>query len=200
MDLTNILITLLCTFLGGSAGFGFIQFLITRKDKQKEDAKKDEYNTLRKEFQEGLTDRENTGKKRYDEHKIAIEKMDIQHQKDFLELKKAIEAWAEKDDKLAESVMKIAEKQENIADGLVGLCHDKIIFSTDKITERGSITLKEKATLESMYEPYHKMGGNGQCRVAYEHVIALPVISDDEAKKLDDEKKRKLYEEGKEKA
>lgn len=194
MDLTNILGTVLCTLLGSSAGFGFIQFLISRKDKQKEDAKKDEYNTLRQEFQEGLIERENTGKKRYDEHKIAIERMDVQHQKDFLELKKAIEAWAEKDDKLADSVMKIAEKQENIADGLVGLCHDKIIFSTDKIAERGSITLKEKATLESMYEPYHKMGGNSHCTTAMKYINTLPVITDEEAKKMDEERKRKFYE------
>ena len=185
VDLTPMLTTIGCAVIGSSAGFGFIQFLISRHDKKKEDAKIDQFDILRKEFQQGLDERENTGKKRYDEHRLAIEQMNLNHQKDFMELKKAIEKLTENDTKITNSIEKMADKQDIMADSLIGQAHDRIIYLTDKISERGAITIKEKSTLSSMYEPYRKLGGNGHCRTAVEYVDTLNVVSDDEAKEMD---------------
>ena len=221
MDVTQIVLTVVGSVIGSGAVFGFVQFLITRRDKRQEEAKHDHDEELKQEMKDhltnvnaqwkvdycdknakainnlveevriGLADREAMGKKRYDEHHIAIEKLSIQHQKEFLELKKAIDKLTENDTRITSSLEKMSEKQGNMADGLLGLAHDRIIFSTDKIAERGAVTLREKATLKSMYEPYRKLGGNGDCETAMEHVMNLPVVSDEKAKQKDIENKKR---------
>lgn len=221
MDMTQVITSLIGTAIGGGAVLGFIQFLISRRDKQKEEAKlnRDEtikkemrdhlthvndqwkidycdknakaINDLIKEVREGLAAREETGKQRYDEHHMAIEKLSVEHQKEFLELKKAIDKLTENDSKITESLQRISDKQECMADSLVGQAHDRIIFLTDKISLRGAITNKEKATITSMYEPYHKLGGNGEVKEAVEYVRTLPTKTDEEAREMDEALKRK---------
>lgn len=155
-------------------GSGLIQFFVNRKDKKVEDSKKNISDELRKEFQEGL-----------DERKAAIEHMDGTHQKDFQELKEAIKKLTDNDTKITNSIEKMSDKQELMADSLLGLSHDKIISTTDKIAMRGVITIKEQATLDSMYKPYAALGGNGHCKKAMEYVSKLSVVSDEEARRRD---------------
>lgn len=215
MDVTQIILTVVGSVIGSGAVFGFVQFLITRRDKKKEEAKHDHDEELKQEMKDhltnvnaqwkvdycdknakaindlveevriGLADREAMGKKRYDEHHLAIEKLSIQHQKEFLELKKAIDALTANDTKITASLQNISETQKDIAGSLLGLSHDKIIYLTDRIAERGAITIKEKATISSIYNPYSNLGGNGECKLAFEHVMGLKVVSDEEARKLD---------------
>lgn len=203
------------TFAGIVVGSGIIQFLITRKDKKDEDAKKDHEEELKKEMKdhltavndkwkvdycdknakaiselvvevrEGLAQREAKGKERYDEHHETIAKMNEQHQKNFEALFQTIEQLKANDTKITEGLEKMAEKQDDMANGIMGLSHDKLIYTTDRITERGAITLKEKATLTSIYEPYVALHGNGDAKAGYNHVMTLPVVSDEEAKKMD---------------
>lgn len=221
MDVTQIVISLIGTAIGGGAVLGFIQFLITRRDKKKEQEKvnhdeemkkemrdhltnvnakwKEDYcdknakaiNDLIAEVREGLANREAMGKKRYDEHHIAIEKMAVDHQRDFLELKKAIDTLTANDSKITESLRRISDRQENMAESLVGQAHDRIIFLTDRISERGAITNKEKATIASMYEPYRKLGGNGEVAESVAYVRTLPTKTDAEAKQMDEIRKSK---------
>lgn len=217
MDWMQTGITLLTVLIGS----GLIQFFFTRKDKQKEDEKKDNAETIKKEMKDhltqvndkwkvdycdknsqaiqalreevttGLEERERRGAQRFEEHKIAIERMNLEHQKDFQELKVAIQQLTENDTKITNSITKIADKQDVMADSLIGQAHDRIIYLTDKISERGAITIKEKATLTSMYEPYKKLGGNGHCATAIQHMETLKVISDDEAREMDIKLKNK---------
>lgn len=217
MDWVQTLVTLLGVIIGS----GLIQFFFNRKDKLKEDAKKDSADAIKKEMKdhlsavnsqwkidycdknaqainnlitevrEGLADREERGKKRYEEHHLAIDRMNIEHQKDFLELKKAIDLLTANDSKITESIEKIADRQEVMSDSLVGQAHDRIIFITDNISARGYITNKEKATIKSMYEPYRKLGGNGEVAEAVEYVKGLKVISNDEAREMDIKRKNK---------
>ena len=215
-----LITTILCAIIGSSAGFGFIQFLITRKDKKLEQAKINHEEELKGEMKkhltkvndewkeeycdqhskaiesliQGLNDREDTGRKRYEEHQEAIKRMNEEHQQDFNELRKAIEALVANDAKITESIEKMAGKQDVMADCLLGQAHDRIIYLTDKISERGAITIKEKATLTSMYEPYKKLGGNGHCKTAMNHMDTLKVVSDNEAKTMDIRLKNKQKE------
>lgn len=214
MDWTQIAITAVTVLLSS----GIIQFFVTRKDKKKEDAKTDHDEAIKKELKDhltnvndkwketycdknaqaiaeltkevkqGLEEREAMGRKRYDEHHLSIEKMSLQHQKDFQTLLEAIKQLENNDTRVTESLDKIANKQETMAESLIGMSHDKLIFMTDKIAERGAITLKEKATLESIYVPYHKLGGNSHCSTAMEYMKTLPVVSDEEAKNMDAKK------------
>lgn len=184
MEITQIVLTVIGSIIGSSAVFGFVQFLIQRSDNKKAKLKEDEHGELRKEFNKGLQEREDVGRKRYEEHKTAIEQMTKEHKKDFEILIKAIT-------NLEEKVDSVVDYQKNIGDGVMGLAHDKLIFSTGKIAERKAITLKEKATLTSIYDPYKRLGGNGDCKTAYEHVMSLNVVSDEEAKRIDKELKDK---------
>lgn len=183
MEITQIVLTV----IGSGAVFGFIQFLIQRSDNKKKQLKEDKYDELRKEFNTGLQEREDTGKSRYEEHKTEIAEMRVEHKKDFEVLIKAIKNLEKSNEKLCEKVDSVVDYQKNIGDGVMGLAHDKLIFSTGKIAERKAITLKEKATLTSIYDPYKRLGGNGDCKTAYEHVMSLNVISDEEAKRIDKE-------------
>ena len=77
-----------------------------------------------------------------------------------------------------------------MGDELMGLAHDKLVFLTDKFQKRGAITLKEKATLNSIYEPYSKgLHGNGDGKTGYEYAMQLPVVTDKEAEIMDKERK-----------
>ena len=83
------------------------------------------------------------------------------------------------------------EKRQN--DMLLGLAHDRILFLTDKYVRRKAITLKEKRNLEYLYRPYRGLHGNGDCQIGYEECQKLPIVSDEEALKMDSEIKRKTY-------
>ena len=69
---------------------------------------------------------------------------------------------------------------------LIGLGHDRILWITDKIIDRGCITLKEKRNLKYLYEPYKELGGNGDCEIGYEACQKLPVVSEKELKEMSD--------------
>ncbi len=66
-----------------------------------------------------------------------------------------------------------------------GLCHDKILYLTDKAVARKGITTRERATLTSIYEPYHDAGGNGDCKEGFEACEKLETITEDEARRRD---------------
>lgn len=157
-------VQIVVTFAGVLLGSGLIQFLITRKD-----SKKNEITDLKKEIKDGLEERERIGKERYLEHQEAIQK-----------LNEAIFQLTKNDTEQSQYMRTIGE-------ALIGLSHDKIISLSDKYMERGAITLKEKGTIKSIYEPYHKLGGNGDCQVAYGYICELKVVSEAEARELDKE-------------
>lgn len=181
------ILQILITIIGSGALFSFIQFLITRHDTRQDkiddlvkklqdcsslqdERSKERYSSLQSELREGLSERETTGRSRYLEHREAIQK-----------LNEAIFQLTKNDTEQSQYIKTIGES-------LIGLSHDKIISLSDKILERGVITLKEKATLKSLYEPYQKLGGNGDCAVAFNAINELPIVSVEKAKEVDKEK------------
>lgn len=190
-QLFQIILTLIGSILGSGAAVTLVKFFVERNDNKKKEQKleqkeaeqdkweefreecKQEVNILREEVKLSLQERDNTGFQRYNEHKDAI-----------LELTKNV-------DKLTTHINKNSTTLNILGESLIGLEHDKIIFITDRITRRKYITLKEKATLDALYIPYSKLGGNGDCKVGYNHCINLPVITDEEACKMDKEIQKK---------
>lgn len=161
--MSETLKTLLTVLLSG--GFlTFLQFMINRYD-----SKHNKIKELQDEFRKGLADRENKGKERYDEHKEAIE-----------ELRKAMLT-------LSTSAQETQKLTSAMSELVVGLGQDKIIYLTDKYRNRGGITLKEKAGLESIYIPYHdKLKGNGYGKIGFDYCMKeLPIISEEEAIRRD---------------
>lgn len=193
---SSALIQTVITFAGVIVGSGIIQFFISRKDKQKEDAKKDSADSLRKELKDHLTDVNAQWKADYcDKNRDAILEIEENHKKDWQEMQKAIAQLVENDSRFADNIEKMVEKQECIAQANVGMIHNTIIRFTDKIVERESVTYEELATLDSLYVPYSKLGGNGECKRRYEDVNKLTKVSKEEAVKKDREIEAKKYEE-----
>lgn len=91
--------------------------------------------------------------------------------------------------------MKEKEEADNSAMSrmILGLGHDKILYLTEKYVRRGAISLKEKRNLEMLVQPYFDLGGNGDCKIGYEECNKLHVVSDDDARDMDIEMKRKEY-------
>jgi hypothetical protein len=200
----DTIVQIALTVIGSGALFSFLQFLIQRKDKRNDtniekkfDDMTNNFNNQLKEvvdkLEKGIKANENAGKERYNSHKIKIEDMSEHHNQDFKALLQAIDQLKENDSKITNTIDIINENQKNACDALMGLAHDRIIFTSDKIIERGCVTTKEKATLESIYEPYKRMGGNSHAKVGYENVTKLEVVSEEIAKEKDLELKRQLY-------
>ncbi|MDO4620049.1 MAG: hypothetical protein Q4B09_05435 [Lachnospiraceae bacterium] len=77
---------------------------------------------------------------------------------------------------------------------LIGLGHDRLLALGAIYIRRGAITVSEKSNLKMIYEPYHGLGGNSDGTTIYEECMKLSVISEEEAKKLDAENRRKEWE------
>lgn len=159
----NTMLEIIGAVVGSNALFAFVQYLISRHD-----TKHDKIKELDEKIDKGLEEREDTSKERYEEHQESIRKLN-------------------------EAIMQLTENDTNIqkyihyvGDELMGLAHDKLVHLTDKYQIRGGITLKEKATLEAIYVPYHDgLNGNGDGKTGYEYAMKLPVISDEKARELD---------------
>ena len=186
MDAT--VIQIIITIVGGGAFFSFIQFLIQRRD-----SKDDRFKQVEEKLVKGLEERETTGRNRYMEHKQAIEQMGLNHQKEFLELQKAIDQLTANDTKITSLIETNQNSIEVIAGGVVGMIHNTIIHSTDPIIRRGAVTYEELTTLDSLYQPYSKLGGNGECKRRYEDVNKLPKISKEEAALRDREIEKQKF-------
>lgn len=177
---------ILITILGSGALFSFIQFLIQRKDTKEDKNINKKFEEVNKRIDDGLEKSDKTGLQRYEEDRKSIQDVMELHQKDLKSLLDVLEELKNNDERIEKTINSISDNQKNVCDALIGMAHDKIIYMTDKITERGFITLKERATLDSIYIPYKKMGGNSHAKAGYEHVIELEVISDEKANELDD--------------
>lgn len=177
---------ILITILGSGALFSFIQFLIQRKDTKEDKNLDKKFKEVNERIDNGLKERDKTGLQRFEEDRKSIQDIMELHQKDLKSLLNVLEELKNNDERIEKTINSISENQKNVCDALIGMAHDKIIYMTDKITERGYITLKERATLDSIYQPYSAMGGNSHAKAGYEHVIELDVTSDEKAKEMDD--------------
>ena len=189
----NPIIQIIITILGSGALFSFLQFLIQRNDdkaektnqlytKIEEELNKQEkvsaerFESLHTELHTGLEEREETSKARYMEHQEAIEK-----------LNEAILQLTENDTKQSQYMQYIGLE-------LMGIAHQQLVSLTDHYQLRGAITLKEKASLDAIYKPYHDgLGGNGDGQAGYEYAMSLPVVTDQKAYEMDVELERKKF-------
>lgn len=160
-------IQIIVAVIGSNALFAFITFLIKRHDK-----KDGRYQNLEKRLQQGLDERENKGRERYEEHKQAIE-----------ELRKAML-------KLAEDAIEQKQLEKAIANSLMALSHDKLVSLGKQYQRRGAITLAEQNNLKLIYNPYHNgLGGNSDGEGYYDYCMHLPVVTEEEAIAMDNANK-----------
>ena len=175
----DITLKIILAVLGSNALFTFIQFIISRYDN-----KHNKFDDLNDKIEDGLKENEEKDKNRYDEHQESIDK-----------LNEAIEVLTKSNSEMQKYIY-------CIGDELTGLAHDTLVRLTDKYQRRGGITLKERATLDAIYIPYHDgLHGNGDGKTGYNYAMSLPTLSEEEARNLDakikyDEMKKVANEEG----
>lgn len=163
----------------------FIPFLITRKDKkaEKKEEKEDRIKDLEERLENGLIERSNEGKQRFDTHTMEIKKQMQISEERYNEVKEVLLRHA-KDNEERDLYM------HTMGEALMGIIHDRVLHNVDEYIERGGITREELTTLTSMYAPYRKLGGNGDVQAAYNIADELPIITKDEAVKRDKALKR----------
>lgn len=167
-----------------------IKFFVSRKDKKQERKEDKEEtsmaNTLRKEFNKGLDEREATGKERFDINSKQIKE-------NAAKIDEVIEISSQLKDNillLTENISQMQEYNTNLGDAIKGIIHDRIIHNVDSFIERGGITQEEVATLKSMYVPYKRLGGNGDVETSFDIAVKLPIITKKDALSKDMEIRR----------
>ena len=189
MDWTQIMVTAITVLVSS----GLIQFLVNRSDKKKEDAKNSELNKLREEFKKGIQKNGDADIDRFNKQETAISNLAEEHKNDFFIFRDVIEQLKDNDAKITDSIEKMSEKQDIMADSLMGQAHDRILYVVNQIIERGAITNKEKATIKAMYEPYRKLGGNGDVKEAVDYVLTLKTITEEESRERKNRIRDKAY-------
>lgn len=167
-----------------------IKFFVLRKDKKQErqEDRVDDIGNLRTELKKHLDDTNASWKETYcDKNAKAI--ADVATELSDLGAKLTENVLL-----LTNTVTEIKENNSNIGDAINGIIHDRIIHNVDSFIERGGITQDELATLTSMYEPYRKLGGNGNVQTAYDIAAKLPIITKEQAIKRDNEIRWAAYE------
>ncbi len=163
----------------------FIEFLIEHiaKRKDRKEDKKDAIGGLRQELKQHLVEVNQGWKEDYcDRHTKSIEELtDVSNQlKDNVII-------------LTETVKSMKDYNIHVGNAVQGIIHDRMIHNVDCYIARGSITREELTTLTSMYDPYKALGGNGSVKDAYEIANDLPIVTKEEAARLDLELERKKF-------
>lgn len=158
-------------------GTGFLQFWITRGDKHRQESIDTKLDAVRNELKDHLTAVNSKWKTDYcDKNAEGISELSeiSKDLKDNVVL-------------LTTTVGELKKYNETIGKGIEGLSKDKLLFLCSKYQKRGAVTLSERAVLEDIYKPYHELGGNGLGTQAFEYVLGLKVVSDEEAAMMDAE-------------
>lgn len=69
-----------------------------------------------------------------------------------------------------------SQRRNRAEDMLLGLAHDKIYELCKRYIKRGSISHQGLDNLIHLYNPYHKLGGNGTCEELMNKVLQLPIV------------------------
>ena len=67
------------------------------------------------------------------------------------------------------------EKSSAERELIVGIAHIELVFFGMQFLERGWITRDEYETLQDLYKPYVKLGGNGSGRKIMKEIENLPI-------------------------
>lgn len=158
-----------------------IKFFVSRKDKKQErkEEREDAVDNLRAELKQHLVDVNAGWKEKYcDRNAEAITELS----QVCIQLKENVVL-------LTDNISQMQAYNTNVGDAVKGIIHDRIMHNIEGFIERGGITHEELATLKSMYEPYKKLGGNGDVETAFDIASKLPVITKHDA--LERDKARK---------
>lgn len=183
----DIVKTIITVLFSGSF-LAFIQFLIGRFDKRH-----DRLADLKKDIDEGLDSVRKVSDTRFNQYLESLEKAEESRKQSYADIQSSINQLIENDNRFSKNIEQMSAKQNIVASANVGLIHNEIISFTNPIIERNAVTYGELATLDSLYIPYSKLGGNGECKRRYEDVNKLPKLTKEEALEKDRELETKRF-------
>lgn len=195
--MSDVVMVAIVTAIGGGCvggSFALVQALIKLKfdkkvhDDNRADKKDERFDELRQEFQDGLDERERTGKERFDINSKQIE----ENTAAIKQLIKLNEDQSNKIDKFCDSVTKSFDVMSG---GVRSVLYDKITVVYDKCLSRcdgGAITSEEEANMEQLYLSYSGLGGNGEGKTMWKKACAMKTVTKEEAERLDAERRAKF--------
>lgn len=69
---------------------------------------------------------------------------------------------------------KETEVDKAMRDAVKGLVREALVRESLRCIHHGSITFEEADALQDLYDPYEKLGGNGNGKRLFEQAMALP--------------------------
>lgn len=66
-----------------------------------------------------------------------------------------------------------AARQENVEKLCMAIAHDRLFYIYADLNQKGYATVDEIRNVEYLYEPYHKLGGNGTGTELYERITKM---------------------------
>ena len=67
------------------------------------------------------------------------------------------------------------KEQEVVREGIVAILHDRLYQACVVFMKQGYCSVDDRRNLESIYAPYHALGGNGTGSSLYEKCMTLPL-------------------------
>lgn len=75
---------------------------------------------------------------------------------------------------MAKKIGKVLKESEAMRDGVISILRNNLYRVSQIYIDQGYCPMSAKRDIESIYEPYKKMGGNGTGKAAFEAIMALP--------------------------
>ncbi len=75
---------------------------------------------------------------------------------------------------MAKRIKRVLKECEAMRDGVISILRNNLYRVSQIYIDQGYCPMSTKRDIESIYEPYKKMGGNGTGKAAFEAIMALP--------------------------
>lgn len=189
------IVVALIGLLGAATGgtFAFAQFMIKRKDENNEEALKkmiakmisEADDRLRGEFNDGLTERENTGRERFDINSKQIQensKQLAENGRQIEEILGIVKDQAQKYDTMADSLTALNKVVSASAESQCNANYDRLLIVTNKVLKSGKMTISDKTNIKQLYKSWKELGGSdptGKMETMYEECMSKPLSMDE---------------------
>ena len=77
---------------------------------------------------------------------------------------------------ISKNMKKEKERSKAIEDGVRDILRINILDTYDKCKTEGRITVSRKDAIDSAYQSYHALGGNGTITQVHKEILEMPII------------------------
>lgn len=167
-----------------ASAFGFLQFWLKRRDEKDEEVLKkmiakmisEADERLRGEFNDGLSERENTGKERFDINSKAIK----ENTEQISELTSLVRDQVTKLDLFADSMTSLTRLVTASAESQRNSNYDRLLFVANKVLKSGKMTISEKTNLKQLYNSWKELKGTDpKIDTLFEECMRITPIPDE---------------------